>query len=234
MSELMLYDGKSKTIFASDDKDSCIIRFKNTATAFNGEKKEELTDKGKLNAAISNKLFDYLSQNGIKTHIIKVIDDVTILVKKTEIIPIEVIVRNLAAGSFSKKYGVEEGSSLKNVIVEFSIKSDELGDPMTSASHITALSLATEQDIDIVTTYALKINELLKDLFKKAGIILVDFKLEFGKYKGDIILCDEISPDSCRLWDESTLEKLDKDRFRRDLGKVMESYAEVLRRIENV
>ena len=230
----ILYEGKSKIIYQGEDDDSYIIKFKDTATAFNGIKKEELPDKGSINAEISNLLYEYLERNGIKTHLIKVIDKNTVLVKRAEIIMVEVIIRNIAAGSFSKKYGVPEGTLLKNTVVEFSLKSDELGDPMINESQITALNIATEGELKEMADQAKKINELLCDLFFKAGIILVDFKLEFGRAGGEIILCDEISPDSCRLWDADTKEKLDKDRFRQDLGNVTEGYKDVLRRLKDV
>ncbi|MDR0196974.1 MAG: phosphoribosylaminoimidazolesuccinocarboxamide synthase [Oscillospiraceae bacterium] len=229
----VLYEGKSKIIFKGPDDDSYILRYKDTATAFNGEKKEELGGKGKLNAEISNIIYAYLSEKGVETHLLKVIDDVTALIKKAEIVMVEVIVRNVAAGSFSKKYGVPEGTELKNTTTEFSLKSDELGDPMINDSQITALGIATREELDYMTKQALKINELMCELFAKAGIRLVDFKLEFGRCGGKLILCDEISPDSCRFWDTETNEKLDKDRFRRDLGNVLGGYRDVLERLKN-
>lgn len=227
-----LYEGKSKIIYAGEDDNSYIIKYKDTATAFNGEKKEDLEGKGKLNSEISNIIYDYLSENGIKTHLLKVIDDTTILVRKAEIIMVEVIIRNVAAGSFSKKYGVPEGTKLNNIIVEFSFKSDEYGDPLINDKQITAIGLATQQELDEMSEQALKINDLLCQMFEKAGIKLVDFKLEFGRSNGEIILCDEISPDSCRFWDINTNEKLDKDRFRRNLGNVLDGYRDVLNRIK--
>ncbi|MCL2081905.1 MAG: phosphoribosylaminoimidazolesuccinocarboxamide synthase [Oscillospiraceae bacterium] len=230
----VLYEGKSKVICEGPDKDSLVIRFKDSATAFNGEKKEEIPGKGRLNAAISNLIYSYLAKNGIETHVIEVIDDISLVVKKTEIVMVEIIVRNVAAGGFSKKYGIEEGSPLKNTTVEFSVKSDELGDPMINESQITAIGLATADELQEMTRQALKINKLLIDLFVKAGIRLIDFKLEFGRRNGRLILCDEISPDSCRLWEAGTDKKLDKDRFRRDLGNLAESYQYVLRRLQNV
>lgn len=230
----ILYEGKSKIIYKGEDEDTYIIRYKDTATAFNGVKKEELPGKGILNAEISNILYEYLEKNGIKTHLIKVIDSNTVLVRKAEIIMVEVIIRNVAAGSLSKKYGVAEGTTLNNTIVEFSLKSDDLGDPMINESQITALGIATAEELKELTSQALNINELLSELFLKAGIRLVDFKLEFGRAGKDIILCDEISPDSCRFWDVSTGDKLDKDRFRRDLGNVLEGYRDVLRRLKDV
>lgn len=230
----VLYEGKSKLVCRGEDENTYLIKFKNTATAFNGVKKEELEGKGQLNAAISNLIYGYLEKNGIKTHLVKVIDDTSIVVKKAEIILVEVIIRNVAAGSFSKKYGVDEGTALNNVVVEFSYKSDELGDPMINDSHITALGIATQDELEYMKKEALKVNELLSKLFLKAGIKLIDFKLEFGRSKDGILLCDEISPDSCRFWDAETNEKMDKDRFRRDLGNVMEGYKDVLNRIEKI
>ncbi len=232
--ERILYEGKSKIIYEGEDENSLIIRYKDTATAFNGVKKEELPGKGKLNAEISNLLYAYLEKHGVKTHLIRVIDDCTVLVRKAEIIMVEVIIRNVAAGSLSKKYGVAEGTPLKNTIVEFSLKSDALGDPMINKSQITALGIAEEKELKEMTAQALKINELLSELFLKAGIKLVDFKLEFGRAGDEIILCDEISPDSCRFWDADTGCKLDKDRFRQDLGNVLDGYRDVLRRLKNV
>ncbi|MCL2069764.1 MAG: phosphoribosylaminoimidazolesuccinocarboxamide synthase [Treponema sp.] len=235
MNEL-LYEGKSKIIFSGPDADTYVIRFKDTATAFNGEKKEELKGKGRLNAAISNLIYEYLAKNGIKTHLLKELDETSILVMKAEIVMVELIVRNLAAGSFSKKYGVAEGTELKNTVVEFSLKSDSLGDPMINASQITAIGLASKEDLDEMIRHAHRINELLTALFFKAGIKLIDFKIEFGKLStnnGDeIIVCDEISPDSCRLWDAVSNEKMDKDRFRRDLGGVLDGYRKVLERLK--
>lgn len=230
----ILYEGKSKMVCVGEDDNSYIIRYKDTATAGNGEKKEDLLGKGKLNAEISNIIYGYLGKNGIKTHLIKVIDDTTILVEKAEIIMVEVIIRNIAAGGFSKKYGVSEGTPFKNTVVEFSYKSDPLNDPLINESQITAIGIATQAELAEMSEQALKINMLLCQLFEKAGIRLVDFKLEFGRCNGEIILCDEISPDSCRLWDMQTNEKLDKDRFRRDLGDVLDGYSEVLGRLKNV
>jgi phosphoribosylaminoimidazole-succinocarboxamide synthase len=230
----ILYEGKSKIVSQGPDDKSLIISYKDSLTAFNGEKKAELPGKGALNAAISNLIFAYLEKNGITTHLIKVIDETSVLVKKTEIIMIEVIIRNVAAGNFSKKYGVEEGAALKHPTFEYSLKSDELGDPLMSDSHITALGIATAGELSQLTGQALRINELLSGLFEKAGIRLVDFKLEFGRCEGKIILCDEISADSCRLWDVQTNKKLDKDRFRRDLGDVLENYREVFERLQPI
>lgn len=230
----VLYEGKSKYICKGPDDESYIIHFKDTATAFDGKKKEELSDKGRLNAAISNLIYAYLEEHGIKTHLIEVIDETTVRVKKAEIVMVEVIVRNIAAGSFSKKYGIPEGTALYNTTTEFSLKSDELGDPMINDSQITALGIATAEELAEMTRQALLINELMSTLFDKAGIRLVDFKLEFGRCNGELILCDEISPDSCRLWDKETNKKLDKDRFRRDLGNVMDGYQDVLERLKEL
>ena len=227
-----LYEGKSKVVYSSEEPGTCIIKYKDTATAGNGVKKEDLPGKGKLNAEISNIIFDYLMKNGVKTHLIKVIDETTVLAKKAEIVMVEVIVRNIAAGSFSKKYGVPEGSPLKNTVVEFSYKSDELGDPMINDSQITAIGLATQEELDELRAMSKRINELMVELFAKGGVRLVDFKLEFGRLPdGTIILADEISPDTCRFWDAKTGEKLDKDRFRRDLGNVEGAYQEMARRL---
>ena len=227
-----IYEGKSKIVYKGEKDGECIIKYKDTATAGNGAKKEDLPGKGKLNAEISNIIFDYLMKNGIKTHLIKVIDDTTVLVKKADIVMVEVIVRNIAAGSCSKKYGVPEGTPLKNIVVEFSYKSDELGDPMINDSQITAIGLATQEELDELRREAIRIDELMIELFEKAGIRLVDFKLEYGRADGELLLCDEISPDSCRLWDKDTDKKMDKDRFRRDLGNVLDGYRDVLARLK--
>ncbi|MCL2002635.1 MAG: phosphoribosylaminoimidazolesuccinocarboxamide synthase [Oscillospiraceae bacterium] len=232
--DTVLREGKSKIICAGPDGGSLILRYKDTATAFNGEKKEDLAGKGKLNAAISNQLYAYLAENGVETHLIEVLDETSALVRKADIVMVEVIVRNAAAGSFSKKYGVPEGTALKNTVTEFSLKDDALGDPMINESQITALGLADEQELACMTGLALRVNGLLCALFEKAGVRLIDFKLEFGRYQGRLILCDEISPDSCRLWDADTEQKLDKDRFRRDLGDVLGGYREILRRLQDV
>ncbi len=230
-----LYEGKSKIVYEGNEPGTCVIAYKDTATAGNGAKKEDLPGKGKLNAAISNIIFEYLMKNGVKTHLLKVIDDTTVLVKHAEIVPVEVIVRNVAAGSFSKKYGVAEGTPLKNKVVEFSLKSDELGDPMINDCQLTAIGAATQAELDELRAASLRIDELMTTLFAKAGIKLIDFKLEFGRADGELLLCDEISPDSCRLWDAETDRKMDKDRFRRDLGNVLDGYRDVLARLkENI
>lgn len=227
----MLYEGKAKKVFLTDDPDLLVIEYKDTATAFNGEKKEDIAGKGVLNCAITNTVFKMLAQNGIPTHMVEEMDRTNILVKKVEIVPLEVIIRNVAAGSFSKRFGVAEGTPLNCPSIEFSYKNDDLGDPMINTSHIRALGLASDEEVAKITEMSFKINELLKDFFLKVGLKLIDFKLEFGRCKGEVILADEISPDTCRLWDVNTNEKMDKDRFRRDMGKVIEAYEEVFRRI---
>ena len=226
-----LYEGKSKIVYAGPDEWTCYIKYKDTATAGNGAKKEDLPEKGRINAQISNLIFDYLTKYGIKTHMLRFVDATMILAKKAEIIPLEVVVRNVAAGHFSTRYGVEEGSALKNVVVEYSYKNDELGDPLICDSQITALGIAEQSELNEIKELALKINELLVRFFDNAGIKLIDFKIELGRYNGEIILCDEISPDCARLWDKTTNEKMDKDRFRRDMGDVMYYYQEILTRI---
>ncbi len=228
-----LYEGKSKIVYEGTDPGTCIIKYKDTATAGNGVKKEDLPGKGILNAKISNLIFEYLAKNGVKTHLIEVLSETEVLVKKADIVMVEVIVRNVAAGSFSKKYGVPEGTKLLNTVTEFSLKSDELGDPMINDCQITALGVATQAELDELKAVSLKVDELMSELFLKCGIKLIDFKLEFGRVDGELLLCDEISPDSCRLWDAETDEKLDKDRFRRDLGNVLDGYRDVLARLEN-
>ena len=227
----MLYEGKAKKVFLTDDETSYIVQYKDDATAFNGLKKGSITGKGIINNKMTNLIFQYLEENGVKTHFIKELSDRETLVKKVSIVPLEVIVRNVAAGSFSKRYGVEEGKELFNPILEFSYKNDALGDPMINNMQITAIGIATKEELDDLSAQALRINELLKAYFLKRNIRLIDFKIEFGRVDGAIILADEISPDTCRLWDSETNEKLDKDRFRRDLGGVEEAYEEVWRRI---
>ncbi len=231
MNEL-LYEGKAKKIFLTEDQDTVLVYYKDDATAGNGAKKGTIVNKGAMNNEITTRIFKYLQDNGIKTHYIKTLSDREQLVRRVEIIPLEVIVRNLAAGSFSKRLGVEEGSGLKTTIFEICYKNDDLGDPLINDSHAVALGLATFEELKEIYATTGKINDLLQAYFKKAGLILVDFKIEFGKDKeGNILLADEISPDTARLWDEKTREKLDKDRFRRDLGHVEDAYLEVLNRI---
>lgn len=231
MNEL-LYEGKAKKIFLTEDQDTVLVYYKDDATAGNGAKKGTIVNKGAMNNEITTRIFKYLQDNGIKTHYIKTLSDREQLVRRVEIIPLEVIVRNLAAGSFSKRLGVEEGSDLKTTIFEICYKNDDLGDPLINDSHAVALGLATFEELKEIYATTGKINDLLQAYFKKAGLILVDFKIEFGKDKeGNILLADEISPDTARLWDVKTREKLDKDRFRRDLGHVEDAYLEVLNRI---
>jgi phosphoribosylaminoimidazole-succinocarboxamide synthase len=228
----MIYEGKAKKVFKTDVDNQYIVDYKDDATAFNGLKKGTITDKGIMNNTISSKIFQLLEQKGIKTHFIQKLSDREMLVKKVEIVPLEVLVRNYAAGSLTKRYGIPEGTKMDNTILEFCYKNDEFGDPFINNYHIKAMKLATEAEVEIIEKEALKINEILIELMKNINIDLVDFKLEFGRTpEGEIILADEISPDTCRLWDAETHEKLDKDRFRRDMGKVEEGYIEVVNRI---
>ena len=229
---MLLYEGKAKKIFSTENENEFIVYYKDDATAFNGEKKAEIASKGILNNKISTIMFEELAKEGIESHFIKSISDREMLVKKVEILPLEVIVRNITAGSFCKRYGVEEGIILDQPIFEMSYKNDEFGDPLLNDDHAVALKLATREEIEFLRTQTLKINEIMKKFFLKMDLKLVDFKLEFGKdVDGNIILADEISPDTCRLWDVNTNEKLDKDRFRRDLGDLVEGYEEVLARL---
>ena len=228
-----LYEGKAKKVFATDDPELLIVAYKDDATAFNGLKKGTIVGKGVINNKMSNRLMAMLEKNGIPTHYVQELSDRDTLVKKVSIVPLEVIVRNISAGSFAKHYGVEEGIVFEQPTVEYSYKNDALGDPLLNTSHALALKLATAQEIETIRTYALRIDELLKAFWKTCGVTLVDFKLEFGRLSdGTIVLADEISPDTCRLWDAKTGEKLDKDRFRRDLGGVEEAYAEIMHRLE--
>ena len=226
-----VYEGKAKKVFKTENPDYVIVSYKDDATAFNGLKKGTIEGKGVINNLMSNKLFEYLEKNGVNTHFVETIDNRDTVVKHVEIVPLEVIVRNVAAGSFSKRLGVEEGTPFDQPTVEFSYKNDDLGDPLINDSFALALKLATQEEIDQIKSMALKVNELLKDLFLECNIKLIDFKLEFGRFHGQIILADEISPDTCRLWDKETNEELDKDRFRRDMGNVEGAYAEVRRRL---
>ena len=228
-----LYEGKAKKVFATDDPELLIVAYKDDATAFNGLKKGTIVGKGVINNKMSNRLMAMLEKNGIPAHYVKELSDRETLVKKVSIVPLEVIVRNISAGSFAKHYGVEEGIVFDQPTVEYSYKNDALGDPLLNTSHALALKLATAEEIETIRTYALRIDELLKAFWKTCGVTLVDFKLEFGRLSdGSIVLADEISPDTCRLWDAATGEKLDKDRFRRDLGGVEEAYAEIMHRLE--
>ncbi len=227
-----LYEGKAKKVFATDEDGVVIVDYKDDATAFNGEKKGTIMGKGVVNNKMSNYVFGLLEKDGVPTHFIKELSDRETAVKKVSIVPLEVIVRNVAAGSFSKRMGVSEGKELLCPILEFSYKNDELGDPFINDDYALALGLATQDEIDTIKNYTRKVNECLKKYFLSAGMKLIDFKIEFGRLPdGTIILADEISPDTCRLWDVKTNEKLDKDRFRRDLGNVEEAYNEVFRRL---
>ena len=226
-----LYEGKAKKVYMTDDPDVLIVDYKDDATAFNGEKKGTIVGKGAINNRMSNYLFKQLEKEGIPTHLIEELSDRETAVKKVSIVPLEVIVRNVAAGSFSKRLGVPEGTEFTEPTIEFSYKNDELGDPLINDYFARALDLASWDEIETIKKYAFKINEVLKEFFLAAELRLIDFKIEFGRYHGTIILADEISPDTCRLWDVHTNEKLDKDRFRRDLGNVEEAYQEVMKRI---
>ena len=226
-----LYEGKAKKVFATDDPDVVIVDYKDDATAFNGEKRGTIVGKGVINNKMTNRVFALLEKEGVPTHFIEQLSDRETAVKKVEIVPLEVIIRNVAAGSFSKRLGVPEGTPFKEPTIEFSYKNDALGDPLINDYFAVALGLATWEEIETIKKYAFKVNDVLKAYFLEAGIRLIDFKIEFGRYHGKIILADETSPDTCRLWDVKTNEKLDKDRFRRDLGNVEEAYNEVFRRL---
>ena len=228
-----LYEGKAKKVFATNDPEKLIVEYKDDATAFNGLKKGTIKGKGVINNQMSNRLMAYLEKQGVPTHFIDEIKERDTIVKKVSIVPLEVIVRNISAGSFAKHYGVEEGIVFDQPTIEFSYKNDELGDPLLNHYHALALKLATMEEIETIEKYAFKINEVLKAFWLSAGVTLVDFKLEFGRLPdGTIVLADEISPDTSRLWDVKTHEKLDKDRFRRDMGGVEEAYAEIMKRME--
>ena len=228
-----LYEGKAKKVYATNDPEKLIVEYKDDATAFNGLKKGTIKGKGVINNQMSNRLMAYLEKQGVPTHFIEEINERETIVKKVSIVPLEVIVRNISAGSFAKHYGVEEGIVFDQPTIEFSYKNDELGDPLLNHYHALALKLATMEEIETIEKYAFKINEVLKAFWLSAGVTLVDFKLEFGRLPdGTIVLADEISPDTSRLWDVKTHEKLDKDRFRRDMGGVEEAYAEIMKRME--
>lgn len=226
-----LYEGKAKVIFSTDTDGVNIMYFKDDATAFNAEKKGTIVGKGVINNKISSAIFRYLEGKGIKTHFVEELSDREMAVKEVEIIPVEVIVRNITAGSISKRLGIEEGIELSSPILEYCYKDDDLGDPFINDYIIRVMGYATQGELDIMESVALKVNELMKEFFDERGIILVDYKLEFGRYKGEVLLADEITPDGCRLWDKVTREKLDKDRFRRDLGNIEEAYEKVLKRV---
>lgn len=227
----MIYEGKAKRVFETTDPDLCIVSYKDDATAFNGQKKGTIVGKGVVNNRMSNFMFKLLEEKGIKTHFVEELNDRETVVKKVEIVPLEVIVRNKAAGSLSKRLGLPEGTPMKTTVLEFCYKDDELGDPIVNEYHILAAELAAKEEVDVIADMALKVNEIMVEFFKSVNIDLIDFKLEFGRYRGGIVLADEISPDTCRFWDIHTQEKLDKDRFRRDMGGVEEAYAEVMKRI---
>jgi len=227
-----IYEGKAKKVYKTDDPELYIVDYKDDATAFNGLKKGTIAGKGIINNQMSNRLMQMIEQKGVPTHFVKELSERETLVKKVSIVPLEVIVRNIAAGSFSKRYGVDEGMVFEEPVIEFSYKNDALGDPLLNTDHALALKVATRAEIDTIKSYALKVNSILKAFWAECGVTLVDFKLEFGKTAdGSVILADEISPDTCRLWDSATGEKLDKDRFRRDLGGVEEAYAEIMKRL---
>ena len=227
-----LYEGKAKKVYATDDPEVVIVSYKDDATAFNGLKKGTISGKGAINNRMTNNLMRRLEHKGVPTHYVEELNDRETAVKKVSIVPLEVIVRNISAGSFAKRDGVEEGIVFDEPTFEFSYKNDDLGDPLLNTSHALALKLATREEIALIRKYTMMVNDLLKGFMKEIGIDLVDFKLEFGKTSdGTIVLADEISPDTCRLWDEKTHEKLDKDRFRRDLGGAEEAYEEVMRRL---
>ncbi|SHK20315.1 phosphoribosylaminoimidazolesuccinocarboxamide synthase [Paramaledivibacter caminithermalis] len=228
----MIYEGKAKKVFKTDDEKVYIIQYKDDATAFNGVKKGTILGKGVINNKMSALLFKLLEEKGIPTHFIELLNDREMMVKDVKILPLEVIVRNVAAGSLAKRLGLEEGTLMKTPVLEFCYKNDDLGDPMINEYHIRAIELATDEQVEKVKEYAFKINDILVEFFKERNIKLIDFKLEFGLHDGEVILADEISPDTCRLWDADTNKKLDKDRFRRDLGDVEEAYEEVLGRLQ--
>ncbi len=230
--QALLYEGKAKKVYATEDPHLLIVSYKDDATAFNGLKKGTIQGKGAINNRMSNLLMSRLEEQGVPTHLVEELSDRETLVKKVSIVPLEVIVRNIAAGSFSKRYGVEEGLVFDAPTLEFSYKNDDLGDPLLNDDHALALGLASREELNLIRTYSLSVNRLLREIWGACGITLVDFKVEFGRLEdGTIVLADEISPDTCRLWDSKTLEKLDKDRFRRDLGGVEEAYVQVMNRL---
>lgn len=229
----LLYEGKAKQVYATENPEEVVIYYKDDATAFNGKKKDTIKNKGIKNNAITGLIYEYLEENGIRTHYIKTLDERSQLCRKVKIFPLEVIVRNVIAGSMSKRLGIPEGTKPDNMIFEYCYKNDDYDDPLINDSHAVAMKLATQEELDYIKAETTKVNELLKKLFDDIGILLVDFKIEFGKDKdGNIYLADEISPDTCRFWDKETMEKLDKDRFRRDLGHVEDAYDEILNRVK--
>ncbi|MDE6148843.1 MAG: phosphoribosylaminoimidazolesuccinocarboxamide synthase [Ruminococcus sp.] len=227
-----LYEGKAKKVYATNDPDLVIVDYKDDATAFNGEKKGTISGKGVINNRMTNFMFKLLEKEGVPTHLVEEISDRETIVKKVEIVPLEVIIRNVAAGSFSKKLGIAEGTTLKQPTLEFSYKNDDLGDPFINDYYALGLGLATQEEIDAISKYAFMVNNFMVKFFKEKNVDLIDFKIEFGRTSdGTIILADEISPDTCRFWDSTTHEKLDKDRFRRDMGGVEEAYQEMMKRL---
>lgn len=229
----MIYEGKAKKVYETDDPSLLIVSYKDDATAFNGLKKGTISGKGAVNNRMSNLLMQKLAKDGVPNHFVKELSDRETIVKRVRILPLEVIVRNIAAGSFAKRYGVSEGTVFKEPTIEFSYKNDELGDPLLNGYHAAAMELCTGEELETIKKYAFQINSLLKEFWQTCGVTLVDFKVEFGRLAdGSVILADEISPDTCRLWDAETGKKLDKDRFRRDLGGVEEAYEEVMNRLE--
>ncbi|MBQ2390561.1 MAG: phosphoribosylaminoimidazolesuccinocarboxamide synthase [Clostridia bacterium] len=226
-----LYEGKAKKVFLTDDEDVLIVSYKDDATAFNGLKKGTIGGKGSINNRMTNYFFKIIEEKGVPTHLVEELNDRETAVRRVEIVPLEVIIRNVAAGSFSKRLGVPEGKVLAEPTIEFSYKNDDLGDPLINSYFARALELATAEEIETIKNYAFRVNEILKEEFLKVGLRLIDFKIEFGRYHGNIILADEISPDTCRLWDVDSGEKMDKDRFRRDLGNVEQAYNEVAARL---
>ncbi|MDR1262106.1 MAG: phosphoribosylaminoimidazolesuccinocarboxamide synthase [Oscillospiraceae bacterium] len=228
----MIYEGKAKKVYATDNAELCIVSYKDDATALNGLKKGQIAGKGAINNRVSNHLMRLLDRRGIPTHLVEELDERDTLVRRVAIVPLEVIVRNIAAGSLAKRLGIGEGVPMKRPVIEYCYKDDALGDPMVNDSHILAMGWATEAELELISTMALKINDILKEYLSGAGLTLVDFKLEFGRLPdGSIVLADEISPDTCRFWDANTGEKLDKDRFRRDLGGVEDAYGEIRARL---
>ncbi|MCH4008063.1 phosphoribosylaminoimidazolesuccinocarboxamide synthase [Companilactobacillus sp.] len=232
MSDQLIYSGKAKDVFATDNESELLMVYKDQATAFNGERKEQIPGKGKLNCQISSYIFDYLIKNGITTHLVKNVSDHEQLVLKTELIPVEVVLRNKIAGSFARKFGLDEGKDLQKPIIEFYYKSDELDDPFINDNQIESLNIATEAELTYIKEQTLKINQLLIKLFSQDDLDLVDFKLEFGRVDGKIILIDEFSPDNCRLWDSQSHQSLDKDVFRKNQADLVETYTKVLNRLE--
>lgn len=229
---VQLYEGKAKKVFATADENLCIVSYKDDATAFNGLKKGTIVGKGVVNNRMSNMMMQLLEKHGVPTHFVEELSERDTLVKKVKIVALEVIIRNVSAGSFAKRYGVEEGIVFEEPTIEFSYKNDDLGDPLINSYHALALKIATKQEIETIKNYAFKVNEVLKEYFLSLGVRLIDFKLEFGRLPdGTIVLADEISPDTCRFWDAKTGEKLDKDRFRRDMGGVEDAYKEIFKRV---